>query len=132
MRSGFEERGIGMTLPCWTSQRSATCASDRPLLFCDLLKYRVADDAATAERAIGGEHDPALAAGGQQSRLIEIGMVLGLQVHERFRAQVDRLVEQRNVEIRHADLPREAPTLRVGERAHGFLERDFGVRPMHQ
>ena len=31
MRLAFDDRGIGMTLPCWISQRSAICASVHPL-----------------------------------------------------------------------------------------------------
>ena len=30
IRLAFDDRGIGMTLPCWISQRSAICASVHP------------------------------------------------------------------------------------------------------
>ncbi len=116
MRLGFDERGIGMTLPCWISQRSATCASGRPLCGGDVREHRIAQHAAAAERAIGGEYEAALAARLQQLGLVEIGVILGLQRDQRLGAETDRLVEQRDVEVGDADMARQPLPLRLGER----------------
>ena len=64
--------------------------------------------------------------------VIDIRVAFALQIDQRLRAERDRLVEQRDIEIRHADVARKAVALGLGERAHGFLERDGGVRPVHQ
>ena len=61
-----------------------------------------------------------------------IRMAFALQVDQRLRAERDRLVEQRDVEIRHADVAREAVALGLGERAHGSFSGICGVRPVHQ
>ena len=75
---------------------------------------------------------PRCAAGVDDLRRVDIRVALALQIDQRLRAERDRLVEQRDVEIRHADVARETVALGLGERAHGLLQRDRGVRPVHQ
>jgi hypothetical protein len=63
---------------------------------------------------------------------VEIGVILGLQRHQRLRAEADGLVEERDVEIGDADVAGEALALRLGERAHRLGQRNLQVRPVHQ
>ena len=132
MRPGLEDRGIGTILPCCTSQRSAICASEPSLADGDVGENRIAQHASAPERAIGREDQAAPAARLRELFLIEIGMVLGLQVDQRLRTEPDRLVEQRDVEVRNSDMARQALPLGLGERGHRLLERNIRVRPMHQ
>ena len=59
-------------------------------------------------------------------------MILGLQRHQRLGAELDRLIEQRDVEVGDADVPRQPLPLGLGQRRHGFGERNLRVRPVHQ
>src|SRR5215207_5069490 len=59
----------------------------------DLRQHRIAEDAPARKRAIGDVDQPALPARLQQLRLIEIGVVLRLQRHQRLGTEGDRLVE---------------------------------------
>ena len=54
-----------------------------------------------------------------------MGVILGLQRHQRLRTERDRLVEQGDVEIGDPDMPREALPLCLGKLAQdqGPLER---------
>ena len=64
-RSGRDVRGMAMTSPCWTSQRSATWAAvlgaSSPVI---APSTGVADHAAERHRAIGGGGEPVAAVGG--------------------------------------------------------------------
>ncbi|MNC98645.1 hypothetical protein D3C83_166720 [compost metagenome] len=51
-------------------------------------------------------------------------MILRLQRHKRLGAQAHRLFQQRDVEIRHTDMPREAVALRLRQRPHRFRQRN--------
>ena len=119
-------------LPRCTSQRSATCATVRPLLCAISPSTGSSSSRPRPSGVVGGENDAACAAGVDDPGRVDIGMGLALQVDQRLRAERDRLVEQRDVEIRHAEVAREPVALGLGERAHGFLQRDLGVRPVHQ
>ena len=58
-------------------------------------------------------------------------MILGLQRHQRLRAEPDRLIEQRDVEIGDTDVAGKPVALGLGQRRHGFGERNVRVRPVH-
>ena len=60
-------------------------------------------------------------------------MIFGLQHRELLGTQAHRLVEQRDVEIGDADEAGLAFAPRLGQRVHGFGERDvINGRPVHQ
>ena len=59
-------------------------------------------------------------------------MILRLQGDQRLGAERDRLVEQRDVEIGDADMARQPLPLGLGQRRHGFFERDRRIGPVHQ
>src|SRR5262245_17889499 len=84
----------------------------------DLAKHWVLEQSAAPERAIGGVDEPARAAGVEQRGLVEIGMVLGLQRHQRLRAERNRLVEQCDVEIGNTHVACEALPLGLSQRTH--------------
>src|SRR5262249_38026178 len=129
MRAALDERGIGIMLPCWMSQRSAIGASGRPL--------RAAMSASTGsrngrQRAESGEDQTALAAGFGELRLVEMGVILGLQVDQRLGAEADGFIEHGDVEIGNADMAREALPLGFGQRGNGLAQRNVRVGPMHE
>ena len=70
----------------------------------DIGEHRVAQQASAAERAICGEDQTALAARLDQLGLVEMGVILGLERHQRLRAKPDRFIEQRDIEVRDADM----------------------------
>jgi hypothetical protein len=57
---------------------------------------------------------------------------LELVAHQRLGRQRRRFVEQRDVEIRHADVARHAGFLDLAKRAERFDERHLRVRPVQQ
>ena len=81
---------------------------------------------------MGDEHELVPARRGDELRLIEIGMVLGLQHGEGLRTERDRLVEQRGGEIGNADMAREPLPLGLGERRHVLAHGNLRIGPVHQ
>src|SRR5262249_29421085 len=129
MRAALEERGIGIMLPCWMSQRSAIGASERPL--------RAAMSASTGsrnrrQRAVSGEDRTGLAAGFGELRPAATGVILGLQVDQGVGAEEDGFIEDGDVEIGNADMAREALPLGFGQRGNGLAQRNVRVGPMHE
>ena len=61
----------------------------------DVGQHRIVEQAPAPERAIGDIDQPALTHGIEQLGLVEKGVILRLQRHQRLRAERDRLVEQR-------------------------------------
>ena len=101
--------------------------------FGDLAEHRIVENAATRQRAVGHEDQAFAAAMGEHFGLIEVGVVFGLQHRELLRTQAHRLVEQRDVEIGDSDKAGLAFAPRLGQRVHGFCERDvINGRPVHQ
>ena len=98
----------------------------------DIGEHRVAQQTAAGERAVGGEDQTALPARLHQLGLVEMGVVLGLQGDQRFRTKPDRFIEQRDIEIRDADMAREPLPLGLGQRADRLVECNLRVRPVHE
>ena len=69
---------------------------------------------------------------GHELRLIQIGMILGLQGQQRLGAEMNRLVEQRGGEVGDADMARLALPFGLGQRRHGLAQRNVRVGPMNE
>ena len=61
-----------------------------------------------------------------------MGVVLGLQGDQRFRTKPDRFIQQRDIEIRDADMAREPLPLCLGQRADRLVECNLRVGPVHE
>ena len=59
-------------------------------------------------------------------------MILDLIADQRRRALLDRLLHQRDREIRHADVPGHAELAHMGERIQRLRQRHARVRPVQQ
>ena len=98
----------------------------------DFLDCGIARTFAAAERTIGCKGDAVLAAGGEHFRLIEPGMIFALVGDDRLARDGERLFEQRDGKIRHADVACETACARLAQRLDRFFQRNVAVRPVDQ
>ncbi len=96
----------------------------------DVREHRVAQQPPTAEWAIGGEDQAALAACLRELGLVEMRVILRLQIDQRLGTEPDCFVEHRDIEICNPYMAGEALPLCFGQRADRLAEWDLGVRPM--
>src|SRR3954454_9687632 len=72
--------------------------------FGNFLDLGIARPLAASERTIGGKRDTMLAAGRQDVRLIEPGMIVALMGDERLSLEEERLFKQCDRKVRDADV----------------------------
>src|SRR6516165_1606832 len=122
----------GMTaMPCCTRKRRLTCAAVLP---CALPMRESTLSLFTPPRATGLGHDRHAVppAGGDHLRLVDEGMHLDLVAHQRLLRELHGLLDQRDGEVRHADVARKSHTLDLAERAERVAQRNLRIRPVQQ
>ena len=112
------------------AQRDLRRALAMPLA--DGREHAVIRQSAPRHRAISDHANAVLFARRDHLALVEIGMHLDLVAGDRLAGELHRLIEQRDGEIRHADVTRAALFLHLAQRADGVGERHLLARPMQQ
>ena len=110
-RSTLLVRGM-TTMPRCTRKRRQTCAAVLLWSLADAGEHLVVLRAAAGDRAVGDHRHPMRATGGNDFRLVEKRMHLDLVADDRLVGEAHRLVDQRDGEVRHANMARQARPLR--------------------
>ena len=95
-------------MPRCTRKRRQTCAAVLLVVFADAGEHLVVLHAAAGDRAVGHDRHAMRAAGGNDFRLVEEWMHLDLVADDRFVGEAHCLVDQRDGEVRHANMARQA------------------------
>src|SRR5215468_1920531 len=98
----------------------------------DAREHLVPVHAAAGHRAIGHDRHAVPPAGGDHLRLVDEGMHLDLVAHQRLLRELHGLLDQRDGEVRHADVARKSHTLDLAERAERVAQRNLRIRPVQQ